>query len=281
MDSFPHNKITSFHHRIGAIPLWGMSLPAILFLGGPLLILLGKISPAEAMTNLAKPQVTQAISLSFTTTLITTGLVALFGTPLAYLLARRHFVGRIVLESIVDLVMVLPPAVAGIALLITFGRTGLVGSWLNQYGITIPFTSLAVIMAQTFVAAPFYIRTATAALVSIHRDIEEAAAIDGATRPQIFWHITVPMVLPSLFAGLIMSWARALGEFGATIIFAGNFSGRTQTIPLVIYLGFEIDVQEALVLSSLLLLVAFTILMTVRYLIRQQTPLIYENSKWE
>ena len=254
----------------GSLPLWGASLPALLFFALPLVALVLRISPTALLSRITNQAVSQAISLSIFTTLVTTALVIICGTPLAYLLARRRFPGRIAVDVLVDLVMVLPPAVAGIALLVAFGRRGLLGQSLHAVGIDLAFTTLAVVLAQAFVAGPFYLRTAITALGHVQHEVEEAAAIDGATTWQIFWRITLPLTLPSLFAGAIMTWARALGEFGATIIFAGNFPGKTQTVPLAIYLGFELDLQTALVLAGVLLAVAFSVLLVVRLILRRQ-----------
>ena len=203
------------------------------------------------------------------TTLASTAIALLAGTPIAYLLARRQFRGRVVLDTLTDLPMVLPPSVAGIALLITFGRRGLVGRYLADAGVEIAFTQAAVVLAQTFVAAPYYIKTAAAGFASVERELEQAAAIDGASPLRVFRSITVPLAWPAVLGGLVMTWARALGEFGATIIFAGNFPGRTQTMPLAIYIGFEIDFEIALTLAVLLLATSFGVLFIVKYLLYQ------------
>jgi molybdate transport system permease protein len=204
------------------------------------------------------------------TTVCSTALGLAFGTPLAYLLARRRFRGRSLLDTLIELPMVLPPSVAGIALLIAFGRRGMIGAWLNEAGMSIAFTTIAVVLAQTFVAAPFYIKTAIAGFAGVARELEQAAMIDGATPTQVFAWITLPLAWHVLLGGLVMSWARALGEFGATIIFAGNFPGRTQTMPLAIYLGFEIDLDLSLTLALILLGVSFVVLWIVKAILRQQ-----------
>jgi molybdate transport system permease protein len=171
---------------------------------------------------------------------------------------------------LLDLPMVLPPAVAGIALLVAFGRRGLVGAYLNELGITLAFTQTAVVLAQLFVAAPFYIKAAIAGFGAVDQDLEQAAALDGASGWGIFRYITVPLAWPTLFSGAVMTWARALGEFGATIIFAGNFPGRTQTMPLAIYIGFELDLNVALTLAVILLAISFGVLFIVKGLLRQR-----------
>lgn len=247
------------------------SLPMLAFLIVPILATLLRADPAEIGLNLANPEVRQAIWLSLTTTAASTALGLALGTPLAYLLARRRFPGHGLLDTLVDLPMVLPPSVAGIALLLAFGRRGLLGPWLEGAGLSIAFSTAAVILAQTFVAAPFYIKTAVAGFAGVERELEQAAAVDGAGPLQVFARITVPLCWPVLLGGLVMSWARALGEFGATIIFAGNFPGRTQTMPLAIYLGFELDLGLALTLSIILLAVSYLVLFLVKGLLRQRT----------
>ncbi|MBN1963315.1 MAG: molybdate ABC transporter permease subunit, partial [Anaerolineae bacterium] len=198
----------------------------------------------------------QAIVLSLTTTLISAGLIAALGTPLAYVLARWRFPLRGLLIVLLELPVVLPPAVAGLALLITFGRQGALGQPLGHLGITMPFTPAAVVIAQVFVAAPFYIRSAIAGLGAVPRSIEDAARVDGAGGLMLFRRVTLPLAAPTLAAGLTMSWARALGEFGATILFAGSLPGRTQTMPLLIYNILERDIDAAVTTGLLLVALA-------------------------
>ena len=257
--------------RRSPITLWLLvaSMPMLAFLLFPILALLLRINLGEIGANLTNEEVRQAIWLSLSSTTLSTLLGLFLGTPLAYLLARRHFRGRGVLDTLVDLPMVLPPSVAGIALLLAFGRRGVIGQWLDEVGISIAFTTLAVILAQTFVATPFYIKTAIAAFASLDRELEQAAAVDGASPWQVFVRITVPLCWPILLGGLVMSWARALGEFGATIIFAGNFPGRTQTMPLAIYIGFELDLGMALTLSIILLTISYLLLFLVKRILQQ------------
>jgi molybdate transport system permease protein len=240
------------------------SVPMLVFLVVPLLALLLRITPAQLLANLTNREVSQAVSLSVVTTALTVLLTLLFGSPVAYLLARRRFRGRTALDTLIDLPMVLPPSVAGIALLVAFGRRGLVGQHLSGLGVDIAFTQAAVVLAQTFVAAPFYIKAAMAGFASVDAELEQAAALDGASPWQVFRLITVPLSWTSLLGGLVMTWARALGEFGATIIFAGNFAGRTQTMPLAIYQGFEQELGVALTLSVILLAVSFGVLAMVK-----------------
>ena len=246
------------------------SLPMLVFLLLPLLALILRIPLAQLLANLANREVSQAISLSMITTALTVLLTLLFGTPVAYLLARRRFRGHTALDTLIDLPMVLPPSVAGIALLVAFGRRGLLGQYLSTVGIELPFTTQAVVLAQLFVAAPFYIKAAATGFAGVDRELEQAAALDGASPGQVFRYVTGPLAWTSLFGGAVMTWARALGEFGATIIFAGNFVGRTQTMPLAIYQGFEQELNVALTLSVILLAVSFAVLFLVKGVLRQQ-----------
>lgn len=243
---------------------WLLSLPILGFLTLPLLALLLRVPLERLWITLGTPAVYQAISLSLTTSAITTGVTILSGTPLAYLMARRQFPLKRVVDTIIDLPTVLPPAVAGVALLMAFGRRGMVGSYLEAWGLHIAFTQVAVVMAQTFVAAPLYLKSAIAGLAEVQPELEQAAALDGAGDWQVFRRITLPLARRALLTGVVMTWARALGEFGATIIFAGNFPGRTQTMPLAIYLGFELDLSVALTLSLLLMGCSFLTLILVK-----------------
>jgi molybdate transport system permease protein len=245
-------------------------VPLLSFLLLPLLAMLLRIEWGELGATLANPVVGQAVSLSLSTTAVATGLALLLGGPLAFVLARRQFRGRTVVDTLIDLPMVLPPSVAGIALLMAFGRRGLIGAPLGELGISISFTVVAVVLAQCFVAAPYFVKAATAGFVGVDRELEQAAALDGAGPAQVLWYITIPLAWPALFSGAVMTWARALGEFGATIIFAGNLPGRTQTMPLAIYLGFERDLNLALTLSAILLAISFGVLALVKGVLRQR-----------
>src|SRR5436853_5514844 len=203
-----------------------------LFLGVPLASLLLREPPASLWNAMQQPDVLQALQLSLWTTSISTLLAALFGLPVAYVLARMDFPGRKVLETIVTMPTVLPPVVAGVALLLTFGRMGLLGHYLSLLGITLPFTTVAVIMAQTFIAAPFFVNSARAGLEQLDRRYELAAYTLRASPLYTFWHVVLPLIRPALLAGIGLAWPRALGEFGATITFAGTFTGITQTITI-------------------------------------------------
>ncbi len=249
------------------IALFWSAVPMIMFLTLPLLALIWRTELTDISTHLAQPVARRAIILSLWTSGTATLLTIVLGTPLALLMTRRHFRGRRVLDTLIDLPTVLPPAVAGLALLMAFGRRGMLGQGLSVAGIEIAFTSLAVIFAQLFVASPYYIRAAIGGLSRSAVELEEAAALDGADSRQIFRFVTVPLARASLLGGLVMTWARALGDFGATILFAGNYPGRTQTMPLAIYIGFELDLDIALALSVVLMATAFAILLLVKWLL--------------
>jgi molybdate transport system permease protein len=246
--------------------LWLAGAALLLFLVVPLVAVVERaLQEADRFNAATTETLRQALRLTLLTSLVSLALILLLGTPLAYLLARRRMPFRRLIDTVIDLPMVLPPAVAGIALLMAFGRRGLVGEQLDAFGITIGFTTAAVVMAQTFVAVPFYVRAARAGFARVERDLEDAAADLGAPPLAVFRTVTLPLVLPNLAAGAVLAWARAIGEFGATIMFAGNIAGRTQTMPLAIYGRYEAgDLETALLLSVVLLGAAMLVLMAVR-----------------
>jgi len=227
------------------------------------------------LSNLREENAAKAIGLSLFTAFTTTAITVVFGTPVAYLLSQKKSRIYRVVDTLVDLPTVLPPAVAGVALLMAFGRKGIFASWLTQYGISIPFTTIAVIMAQTFIAAPLFIKSAMISFSGIEKELKQAAALDGANRWQIFRYIVLPLSWMGMLSGCVMTWARALGEFGATIIFAGNFPGRTQTMPLAIYIGFEIELNVALTLSVILITFSFITLVIVKNLLHHRMQIEY------
>ena len=250
---------------------WITALPLILLILIPILMLFTRTSLQELLANVGAKTVLQAISVSFRTTLVSVGLIFLLGTPLAYLMGRHQFRYKKALDALIDLPLVLPPAVAGLALLITLGRRGSIGGWLDSHGIEIAFTTVAVVIAQVFIAAPFYVRSASLGFAGIDPEIEQAAILDGASRWQIFEFLIIPLSRFALLSGILMSWARALGEFGATMIFAGNFPGRTQTMPTAIYLGFETNLESALTLSAILVVISFFFLLVIKVLVAHET----------
>jgi molybdate transport system permease protein len=234
------------------------------FLALPFLALLLRVSPAQLVARLGEPVVRDALRLSLLTSVSAMVAVVLLGLPMAYLLATRQFFGKRVVEVLVDLPMVLPPTVAGFALLMAFGRAGLAGRALGAFGIALPFTTLGVVVAQVFMALPFFVGPARAGIAGVDRRLVEAAATLRATESQTFFRVVLPLAMPSLVAGAAMSGARALGEFGATITFAGNLPGTTQTMPLAVYIALQSDLDAAVLLSVLLLLMAFGLLLGLR-----------------
>jgi molybdate transport system permease protein len=251
----------------GRIPA-ALLVPAgvgLAFLVLPLAGLLVRAPWPTLAERLAKPGVLTALRLSLQTATIATIVCILVGVPLAWLLARVDFPGRKVVRALVTVPLVLPPVVGGVALLLVFGRKGIVGSWLDSaFGITLPFTTTGVVIAEAFVAMPFLVLAVEGALRGADTRYEEAAATLGARRWTTFRRVTLPLVAPGIAAGAVLCWARALGEFGATITFAGNYPGRTQTMPLAVYLVLEDNLQDAIVLSLILLAVSVTILVSLR-----------------
>ncbi|MBI1755845.1 MAG: molybdate ABC transporter permease subunit [Fimbriimonas ginsengisoli] len=247
--------------------IWlALAAPFVLFLLGPPVGL--TIAGGNVLGKLLEPESIQAMVLSLWTTAVCTLCAVLFGTPLALLLARGRIPLRGVIEALIDLPVVLPPAVAGIALLLVFGRQGPVGGWLEGHGVSIAFTSTAVVLAQLFVASPLYVRAAIAAFASLPAEVEQNARLDGASPGRAFWRVSLPLVRRPLLAGAGLCWARALGEFGATILFAGAMPGRTQTMPLAIYIGFETDLDAAISLSVVLLALALVVTWAIRAAMR-------------
>lgn len=249
-------------------PIDALAIVSGLILGLPVAVLVARaVLEGSLLASLGLRPVVDALALSLTTTIASLVLTVVIGLPLALALARRTFPGATLLETVIDLPIVLPPSVAGLALLLLLGRRGLVGDQLHALGIDIPFTTLAVVIAQTFVSAPFFIRSARTGLSAVDRDLEDAARVDGGTESQVFRAITLPLAAPALAAGLVMSWARSLGEFGATIMFAGNLEGRTQTLPLVVYGEFQGgNLDSSIAAAAILVLAAFGVLVAVRLL---------------
>jgi molybdate transport system permease protein len=237
-----------------------------LFLGLPVAVLVVRAAAGGALqVAFGDPAVLDALQLSLITTAVSLVLTIAIATPVAHLLARRRFRGASFVEAVVDLPIVLPPSVAGLALLLTFGRRGVLGDELAAFGIAIPFTTVAVILAQMFVSMPFFIRAARAGFRGVDRDFEDAARVDGAGERQVAWSITVPLAWTALASGVVMTWARALGEFGATIMFAGNIAGKTQTLPLVVYGEFQSgDLDASVAAAAILVIAAFAVLVAVR-----------------
>lgn len=252
----------SFRISLVAITIFGLVLLTL-----PTVTLVWRALGAENVLDdpRARETLRDALVLSLTTSVIAMVCIILIGIPIAYILARSSSLWAKIVDALIDLPIILPPAVAGIALLTAFGRTGVLGSFLNDRGITIGFTTTAVVIAQIFVSAPFFIRTARAGFLRVDRIVEESAADLGAPPFRVFLRITLPLARNSLLAGAVLAWARALGEFGATIMFAGNRQGVTQTMPLAIYERFGAgDMPAALMLSAILLGTSIVFLIAIR-----------------
>jgi len=243
----------------------------IVFVGLPVLALLIRAAQQESFADSLTSNIAlQALRLSLITSLVSMVVVVVLGTPFALLLARSDSRILKVVDSLVELPLVLPPVVAGVAMLMAFGRQGLIGSALMDLGITLPFTTVAVVFAQMFVAAPFYVRAAKLGFQSVARDYEDVSQTLGVSPWRTFWKLTLPLAAPSIIGGMALAWARAISEFGATIMFAGNLTGRTQTMPLAILSAMESDLGAALSLSVLLLIVSLTVLLVLGMFTRRQ-----------
>ena len=227
-------------------------------------------SPLETtFRSLHDPMVIDALKLSLMTSTLATVIVVIMGTPIAYISARFNYFGKEIADTLIDLPVIMPPAVAGIALLMSFGRMGIVGQYLNALGISIAFTTIAVILAQIFVSSPFYIRQARTSFEDVDIAYENAARTLGASRFFAFFSVILPIASNGLVSGAIMSFARSLGEFGATIMFAGNFQGRTQTMPLAIYTALQGDLDNALCISLILVVISFAVIILVKALTKR------------
>jgi len=240
-------------------------MAACVFFALPFVGLLWRAPWSRVWDVLADGESRTALRLSLECSVVATALALLFGVPLAWWLARVDFPGRSLVRALCTLSMVLPPVVAGVALFFSFGRRGLFGQYLDRwFGVTLPFTTGGVVMAQTFVAMPFLVLTVEAAFRQLDRRYDDTARTLGASPWYVFRRVTLPAVRPGLVAGAVLAWARALGEFGATITFAGNFPGRTRTMPLATYLALETDPEAAVVLSLVLVAVSFAVLIGLR-----------------
>lgn len=253
--------------------------PRVLLLSIAALLMLLMVLPLFAIAIRAAPTLGEALlqedvgttlQLTAWTSVIAVLVIIALGTPTAWLIARKQIRGWKILDAVLDLPVVLPPAVAGIGLLFAFGRRGLLGPVLSSLGIELAFSTAAVVIAQVFVAAPLYIRAAVIGLRRIDEDLESVAMVEGATTWQVFRFVTLPLSSSALITGAVLAWARALGEFGATILFAGNFVGRTQTMSLAIYINFQSDTNIALALALVLVIVSLAVLLLVRWLARSE-----------
>ena len=261
-----HTAAASRRFDVARAPLPVLAGVLAVFLGLPVATLVARsILDGSLVGAATSSSVLDALALSLATTAMSLLLTVGLGLPLAFLLARRSFRGKALVEAVVDLPIVLPPSVAGLALLLVLGRRGALGGPLEAAGIDVAFTTLAVVLAQTFVSAPFFVRSARAGIAGVDRDLEDAARVDGATERQLFRLITLPLAGAALAAGLVMTWARALGEFGATIMFAGSLEGRTQTLPLVVYAEFQAGhLDSSVAAAAILVLAALGVLVATR-----------------
>ncbi|GGQ73929.1 molybdate ABC transporter permease [Streptomyces althioticus] len=247
------------------LALLAPALIGLAFLLVPLLALVVRAPWSDLPEQLTSPAVWDALRLSLVCATTATALSLVVGVPLAWLLARTDFPGRSLVRALVTLPLVLPPVVGGVALLLALGRNGVVGRWLDEwFGVTLPFTTAGVVLAETFVALPFLVISVEGTLRAADPRFEEAAATLGASRFTAFRRVTLPLIAPGVAAGAVLAWARALGEFGATITFAGNFPGRTQTMPLAVYLALQNDPAAAIALSLVLLAVSVAVLAGLR-----------------
>jgi molybdate transport system permease protein len=243
-----------------------------LYLVLPIIALFLRITPEMFLSSLADPEVKSALFLSLTTSVISLVIIVLIGTPFAYVHCRHRYPGKFLVDTIIDLPLVLPPAVAGLALLVLYGRVGLIGKYAGFFGISFAFTTLAVIMAQIFVASPFYLRQAKSLFDQIDPAYEQTARTLGASPARVFVHVVVPLTAGGLVSGAVMTFGRALGEFGATIMFAGNLPGVTQTMPLAVYVSMAGDLNAGITISILLVIISFAIMIAVRLLAKSEVP---------
>ena len=241
------------------------TIPFLLYLVAPVVGLLVRTTPKIWSTYVCCPQVVSAIRLSLFTASISLVVAIVIGTPVAYWLSHYRFRGKDVIDTIIDLPLVLPPAAAGLALLLLFGQQG-IGAWLSQHGLRISLTPAAVVMAQVFVASPFYVKQARAGFEAVPQDLRLASATLGAGPVRTFFRITAPLAGHALLAGAVMTWARALGEFGATLMFAGAFPGRTETMPIAIYTASTTNLRASIALAATLVVLSFGVLILVKRL---------------
>jgi molybdate transport system permease protein len=263
------NRKSLFRSKLSQHSEWLFVLPSLLLLALlalPILALLWRAGANGMSVFITQPSAVAALRLSLSTSLLSVLIAIVTGTPLAFVLARRKFTGKTFLELVIDLPIILPPSVAGIALLIAFGRQGVFGGGLNALGINLPFTTTAVVLAQTFVSAPLFVRAARIGFAQIEQQVVEAAYVEGSNEWQLFRFVMFPLAGRAILSGAILAWTRAIGEFGATILFAGNLEGVTQTMPLAIYLGLERSLNIALALSTVLVFVSFLLLLVTRRL---------------
>jgi len=268
----PGYRKQSLHRTLTLIGAAVLIASVTLYLALPVAALFFRITPDLFISTLADPEVASALWLSLFTSTVSLAVVILVGTPFAYVHCRNTYPGKVIVDTLIDLPLVLPPAVAGVALLVLWGRVGILGRYFNMLGVSIAFTTLAVIMAQIFVASPFYLRQAKSLFEQLDPSYEQAALTLGASPLRTFALVTLPLTAGGLVSGAVMTFGRALGEFGATIMFAGNLPGVTQTMPLAVYVGMEGNLSVGLTISILLVLISFAIMIAVRLLAQREVP---------
>ena len=251
------------------IVLWTPALLFLLFIMIPLAAIFYNLDATKIVLELQNPDVISALSLGLLTSLFSASVSLVFAVPTAYLLATRNFRGKAIFDAVFDVPMILPPAVAGLALLLAFAPRGLLGPELRQLGIILPGSTLAVVLSQFFVASPFVLRSSKAAFENIDKKLVDSARLLNPSRLGVFFTVTLPLAANGVLAGLVMTWARAMGEFGATLMFAGNLPGVTQTMPLAIYILMAEDPLASNVLSAILVIASFSILIVFRLLGRR------------
>jgi len=264
--------------RTSDLLIWVPSVLFLLFIGIPLIAVFYNLDATKIAVELRNPEIISALDLGLVTSLLATFVSFIFGVPTAYLLATRKFIGKPVFDAILDVPIVLPPAVAGLALLLAFAPRGLLGPELRQIGIILPGSTLAVVLSQFFVASPFILRSSKAAFESLDKKIIDSARLLNPSRLGVFFTITLPLAANGVLAGLVMTWARAMGEFGATLMFAGNLPGVTQTMPLAIYMLMAEDPLASNVLSAILVITSFSILIIFRLLGRGKSVQYYDQA---
>jgi molybdate transport system permease protein len=255
---------TSISNKIVLVVLALMVLTYFLFVALPLAAVFLRINPGQVNSQLQNPVIVQAIELSLYTSAVATLIAFVLTVPTAYFLATRKFPGKSIIDTIIDLPIVLPPAVAGVALLYAFAPKGLLGPILNRFGLTIPGYTIAVIIAETFVASPFLLRSAKTGFETMDKDIFNSAKILSGSRLRVFFTVSLPLSMRAITSGTMMTWARAMGEFGATLMFAGSLPGITETMPLAIYSLLYSDPLAGVMLSIVLIIIAFTILILIK-----------------
>jgi molybdate transport system permease protein len=251
--------------RLIQVLLFFLVSAVVIYLILPLTSVFITKSPVFLWDKLNNSMAYEALKLSLQTTIISILFIIVFVTPLAYRLAKNDFPGKRILEVAMKMPLVAPTAVVGVGLLLVFGQNGFLGEIISLFGIEIPFTAIAVVMAQIFMATPFYLNTARQAFEAVDDQLVDVSRTLGVSKERTFWRVTIPLALPGLLTGTALSWALALGEFGATIMFAGNMPGKTQTLPLAIYTAMESDADVAAAISALLLTVSFLLLLLVSF----------------